>query len=504
MKLHLVLVFLLVGSLPAAVVPVADGAGPAPSASVGADAAEGTAQIGAEAAAQDAPPDPESDVLGWENGVWHNESIAVDPSDGFNDAELDRVVNRTMARVELVREVEFEEDVPVDVISREEFRERRTRGGVSDALRRFDNVKFEALFMINESTDSIAVQERNAGASVLGFFDPQTDEIVLISENGSEGSVGEIDELTLAHELLHALQDQKYDLTSFERTTREQVNAVNGLVEGDPELLEVLYEERCGELWEECFVPSQQGGGGELANVGPFILQFQPRSDGAGFVEQIREEGGWEAVNDLYENPPQSSEQFIHPRKFPEDEPTDVRVRDRSSEEWEQIRVPNRPDFGVLGEAGFFSMFLFPSFDSQGQTQIIPIEAFRNTTEDGELQPVDGLNYDHPLSAGWDGDKLVAYESDRTERNETGYVWKSVWDSDAEAAEFVGGYRELLDLRNAEPVEDRENTYRIPESEEFADAFYVRQEGDTVTVVNAPTVEDLSDVREGSAPEASA
>lgn len=36
--------------------------------------------------------------------------------------------------------------------------------------------------------------------------------------------------------------------------------------------------------------------------------------------------------------------------------------------------------------------------------------------------------------------------------------------------------------------------YRIPENESFADAFRVHRDGDTVTVVNAPTVEQLADV----------
>ncbi|PSP56546.1 hypothetical protein BRC82_01945 [Halobacteriales archaeon QS_1_67_19] len=458
------------------------------------------------AAAAASQSDPDEDVLGWENGVWHNESIAVDSSDGLNDTELDRVVDRTMARVEFVRELEFEEDVPVSVVGRREFREQQRGRDVSEQLRRFDNAKFEALMMIDESTDSIAVQEENRQGSILGFYDPQSDEIVLVSENGTDEGVEEIDELTLAHELLHALQDQQYDLTSFERTTREQVNTVNGLVEGDPELLEVLYEQRCGEVWNECFVPEggPDGGDGELANIGPFILKFQPRSDGAAFVEQVREEGGWDAVDELYEDPPASTEQFIHPEKYPDDEPTEVEVADRSTDEWEQIRVPDRPDAGVLGEAGMFSMLLFPAFDSMGETQVIPGSSFRNVDESGELDPVDPLNYSHPLSAGWDGDGFVAYASDETPRNETAYVWKFAWDSERDAQEFVEGYRELLAFRNAEPVEDRENTYSIPEGERFADAFYVRQEGDTVVIVNAPTVEDLSDVRESAAPETDA
>jgi len=68
------------------------------------------------------PDDPESDRLGWENGYWHNESVAVTPADGYNESELDAVVARSMARMELVRGLEFEEEVPVTVIDRVEYR----------------------------------------------------------------------------------------------------------------------------------------------------------------------------------------------------------------------------------------------------------------------------------------------------------------------------------------------------------------------------------------------
>ncbi|HKL30417.1 MAG TPA: hypothetical protein VJ898_14260, partial [Natrialbaceae archaeon] len=58
-----------------------------------------------------APPDPDEDVIGWENGYWYDESIDVDQSDGLSDAELDRFVARTMARVERIRGLEFRENV---------------------------------------------------------------------------------------------------------------------------------------------------------------------------------------------------------------------------------------------------------------------------------------------------------------------------------------------------------------------------------------------------------
>jgi PGF-CTERM protein len=103
----------------------------------------------------------------------------------------------------------------------------------------------------------------------------------------------------------------------------------------------------------------------------------------------------------------------------------------------------------------------------------------------------------------WDGDRLYPYVTgDSAETNETGYGWKTVWDSEADAREFVDGYQQLLEYHNAEPVPERQNTFRIPDDEEYGDAFWIHHDGDTVTIVNAPSVEELSEIRDGAAPEA--
>lgn len=446
------------------------------------------------------PDDPESDALGWEDGYWYNETINVTPDDGLNETELETVVSRSMARVEQIRGLEFEERVPVEIQTRDEFRAEQSNRSVPPDRRLFDNAKFESLFMINESTDSIAVQNRNSGSAIGGFYSPSENRIVVVSENTE---TPQLDEITLSQELFHALQDQKFDLTSFNQSTREQHNAVDGVVEGDGNYVDYLYEQRCNDEWGgDCLMPqSQPGSGQQLANIGPYLLKFQPYSDGPPFVRAIHEESGWEAVNDLYANPPQSTEQVIHPEKYGEDAPAEFRVEDTSGESWERLSVRGRPNFGSVGEAGVFTMFMYPYYKSQGQTQIVPGRNFFNLDESGNLQQFDPLNYTSNYSDGWDGDKLAVYTNDATPRNETAYVWKTVWDSESDAAEFVEGYEKLLAYNNATEVEGRENTWRIPEDSGFGDAFYVRQEGDTVVIVNAPTVEALSEVRQGAAPE---
>lgn len=59
------------------------------------------------------------------------------------------------------------------------------------------------------------------------------------------------------------------------------------------------------------------------------------------------------------------------------------------------------------------------------------------------------------------------------------------------------GYRKVLQFRDAHPVSGRTNVWRIPPSNPFTDAFYVKRTDDTVVVVNAPTVSDLNDIWNG-------
>ncbi|MFC7176254.1 hypothetical protein [Halosegnis marinus] len=98
------------------------------------------------------PADPETDVLGWEDGYWYNESVSVTRSDGLNDTELDAVVSRAMARVEEVRRLEFAARPPVEVIGREAYADRIAGSfeNVSTEERLFHDTLAEARFFAGE------------------------------------------------------------------------------------------------------------------------------------------------------------------------------------------------------------------------------------------------------------------------------------------------------------------------------------------------------------------
>jgi hypothetical protein len=436
------------------------------------------------------PPDPASDRLGWEDGYWYNETLDVTNSDGLTERERNAVVGRAMARVEYIRNLEFKESVSVEVISRAEYRNDSGESDHTDAFRRFDNAKFEAMLLIGESGDSLGTQDETLGESVLGYYSPSKDAIVLVSESETPTLDGE---LTLGHELVHALQDQHFDLSNRSALTRDQYNGQNGLIEGDPQRVQFAYQDYCEGEWQ-CIAAvdddsedGTDGDSGSSIHYGVYFLNYFPYSDGYTFVEDLRQRGGWDAVDAAYENPPVSAEQVISPEKYPDETPVTVDLADQTRNGWTRVDPTvdldrERKPYATLGQSALSTMFMYTAFDEYNESRVVEPEEFLNREGTG-----DPLNYDLPETSGWNGDRLHVYER----AGETAYAWRIVWESPSEAREFAAGYRELLAHWGGSRVDD--GRWSI-ESGPFADAFAIDVDGETVTIVNAPRVADLGDV----------
>ncbi|WP_276273543.1 Hvo_1808 family surface protein [Haloarcula litorea] len=434
------------------------------------------------AGAGDAPPDPATDRLGWEAGYWHNETLSVTTEDGLNESERRAVVSRAMARVEVVRRLEFAERVPVETVSRERFRENRG-GTVSAATRRFDDAKFEALFLIGEDRDAVAVQESTLGESVLGYYSPRRDAIVLVTDTETPS----VDESTLAHELVHALQDQRFGLRSDART-RDAVQGRNGLVEGDAVATTADYTERCGASWSCLSGGAGASAGGGDRHFGLSFLLYFPYSDGAGLVADLRDRGGWAAVNDAYGEVPDGAREVTNPGDYPEWEPREVELSDRSSDEWERVRPPGRPDYGVVGPSAIAATMAYTIADDYNGSAVVQRRAVFDYAAGGGLAETDPYDYTLPGTAGWDGGRLHVY----TNGTATASVWRTGWDSPAAAAAFAAAWGDVLGHWGGRRV--GEHTWTLAGDSPYAGAVAVRVEGDTVTVVNAPSQGGLSEI----------
>jgi len=429
-------------------------------------------------------PDPDSDVLGWEGGHWHDDALAITTEDGLNESERAAVVNRSMARVEHLRGIEFEEPVTVDVVSRETYRDEYAGAGqASDALRTFDDAKFEALFLVGEDRNSIEVQESNRGSNVLGFYSPSQDRIVVVSPSETPT----IEETTLGHELMHALQFRNFD-ADIPSPTRDAANARSGLIEGEARFLDQQYGDRCGAEWNCVEAGSGGGGGGDL-HLGIYVLKYFPYSDGPGFVESFYDDGGWGDVADLYDAPPASSEQVAQPEKYGSDAPSDPTLRDRSNADWSRVTVDGRAPYGEVGVGGLTAMLAYPAYHDGRSGNVLSPSEFLNT-DGGSVDLTDPFDYTTSPVDGWDGERMWVYERDD---GETAYAWGIAWDSASDAREFADAYRDLLRYWGAEQRGD--GVWRIPEGESaFADAFRLTVDGNRVTIVNAPTPAELSAV----------
>ena len=451
--------------------------------------------------------DPEAadneDVVGWVDGYWYNEPLEIDTEDGLTEEELEKLSARTAARFEAMRCLSLKEMPTVEVLTRDEYRE-ELEGlyeGVDDETRMYDNAKLATTLKVGQDEDSVDVRQEGQAVTVGGFYNFQEERIVVIADDPDDLP---IDEAVLAHELGHAIQDQHFDLGGYDRNTTDLDKAKLGVIEGDVHLIEHEYEHHCREdNWNEpCIIDDgNDGGDGEAAeppNWGIYFKSFQPYSDGPAFVEHVYEEGGWEAVDALYDDMPRNSTTVIYPELYGEFEPEELTVEDESNEDWERLDPEDRPAYDVIGQAGITAAFMAPTYETEAQVNILDPNDILNTVGFGQIDEFNPLNYDHPETDGWQGDRMYVYHDDD---DRTGTVWKTAWEDPEEAEQFADAYGELIDYRGGEPVEGYEGVYIFEEDSEFDQALSVQIEGDRVWIVTAPSVEELDAIHDGAAVE---
>ena len=421
-------------------------------------------------AAAEERADPDTDTLGWENGYWHDDPIEIEAADGLNETELQAIVARMTARLETIRELEYTRTVDVSIINRSTYVADR---GANDSANtstheRWNNQVWEGLFIVGEREDFSSAANQTYSTAVQGFYSAEEEQIVIVSDSPTPV----LNRGTLAHELTHALQDQQLSLT-YPNATQDQQLAGMGVIEGEANLLERRYQRNCGAAWS-CYEPPSSGGGGGGGgglNTGVLLVLLNPYVSGPGFVQSAHDDGGWAAVDALYEAFPASSEQVIHPERYPEETPVPVTVENRSTGGWE--RFDHDPVADTVGEASIYAMLV----------------------ENGATGPgVSRYGYVAEASVGWGGDTLVPYRRGEAD----GYVWKTAWDSESDAREFHEAYRAVLETHDAS--RHSESVWVVPESDPFGDAFRVTREGETVTIVNGPTVRDLAQIHATAEP----
>jgi hypothetical protein len=250
------------------------------------------------------------------------------------------------------------------------------------------------------------------GTQVIGFYDTQTHQLVF---SGSEHP-SPYERVTLSHELTHALDDQHFHLDrldALEQACRdEDLAAFVSLTEGNAVVFSGRWLQR--NLGLEELVQFQEEASSfppPPASVPPFLLSLQisPYIQGPTFVESLLTRGGLGAVDRAFRDPPDSTEQVLHPDLYPKDEPQEVDVTDLSEDlgdGWTDLDVYQ---VGELWLRLLLELRLDPSSAREA-------------------------------AAGWDGGEYRAW----ARGNRVAVLLDTVWDGENEAGEFARSMRNWL------------------------------------------------------------
>ncbi len=262
--------------------------------------------------------------------------------------------------------------------------------------------------------------------TVLGLYDPG-DNAIFVLNNSEDFDV--VTRSTYAHEYQHALQDQRYDVEALGfseggwEMEPERAAAIQALIEGEATFLEVQWiQANLNRSEIGLLVAESAAGPGDLISNAPLWLKddfYFPYEKGYAFVERLYADGGWEALNEVYAQPPISTEMILHPEKYiAGDLPLEIpefELSDALPGGWEEI------DRTQLGE--WWTLLVLRE----------------NIAEDEASE----------AAAGWGGNSYVTYfnESDLA----TVMVSHWAWDSAQEADEFLAAFRAYGDNRFGTP-----------------------------------------------------
>ncbi len=250
-------------------------------------------------------------------------SAAPPPSDAEQD-EAKRTIARTLDFVAQLRELPALREVDGRRLSREEMVahvERALGEEVPPEVLEATNAFLFLAGVVESSFDYEKSLLSVLGTDLAGFYDPKARRMYL----GTDLPVAE-QHATLAHELVHALQDQHYGLAKLTEWTpdaSDRMGALHSLAEGDATsaMLDGLLfgsGRSSLDLEDEVFVAQIE----QMQNTDPAVPALVRRSvvapyvDGLKFVHSLRRKGGWPAVDAAWKKLPATSEQILHPEKY--------------------------------------------------------------------------------------------------------------------------------------------------------------------------------------------
>jgi len=262
-------------------------------------------------------------------------------------------------------------------------------------------------------------------SQIGGYYDPERKHFVMA------GWMPRTMQSAIAvHELTHALQDQYFDLSSFmdiDTYNSDEIFARSALVEGDatavmmdyvrdlagqPALAETTNIESL--MLQNVVGASMMDGFSEVPESLQRMVLF-PYISGLRFAHELLRRGGYDEINRAMENPPRSTEEILHPKKFFKAEPDFIRFSDKQMLTDKTLKEAEIVFDDTFGE--------------------IMISALLGANIDDNAKAAQA-------ASGWGGDRLTVFEGEGGANRVL--VWKLNWDTLKDSEEFFLVYKNIL------------------------------------------------------------
>lgn len=275
---------------------------------------------------------------------------------------------------------------------------------------------YKVLFLIPENVSLREVKIQQAGAILAASWE---DEVYIVKEYFDPYDNPRAKEI-LVHELTHILQGRYFETP--ERRSHDGKRAWSALIEGDAGLTVKEYKKMEADSNPPAalnlalktsfsYIPSSKIPD-SLMRIWLFPYQY-----GENFVRALHANGGWARVNQAYEDPPQTTEQIMHPEKYLDGEGyAEVEAPPLDSSGWVSAKTDR------LGE--HFILVMLETHLPTGE----PVEA----------------------AEGWNGDNFTYYEKG----NDYMFTWKIRWDTELDAVQFSGTFADMMRAVGAERLDN--------------------------------------------------
>jgi len=223
----------------------------------------------------------------------------------------------------------------------------------------------------------------------------------------------------IVHELVHALQDQHFNLKKIQRESCQTIDsclAITALIEGDALLTQSLFEKRNSIEKDKNIEEAKPDSISTCSKLETLDEQsFFPYGFGRIFAERLYKSGGFGAINETFHHIPRSSREIIHSNDY----------------------LPSKGATFKRTDLSLSSSVL------DGTRKLI----YRNTVGQYTirllLKDIGSKEKAILAAKGWKGDLLGIYKG--THNDAYSLVWKTAWENEKESLEFLDAIRVLLE-----------------------------------------------------------